>query len=101
MTSDAVTFIVNHTYRNYIFPNKIIAVDDLGLVVQKYITDVTLTFARRGGEYIVIEVKPIITEEKYNEIEQADPAPYIKMHYEDGGFEEVVESVKSHGQKPG
>lgn len=96
MTDDAVTMIINHTpWRDFIFPNKIIAVDDLGLVVQKYITDVTLTMARRGGEYIVIEVKEKTSKEDYEKIGQADPTPYLEKHYgKEDFFPGVVEAIK-------
>ena len=74
MSSDSVVFIINHTRRDYKFPTKVVGSDENGLVVQYYLRDVTLTFARRNGEYQIIEVDEPVTKEVYEAIPIAEMA---------------------------
>jgi len=100
MTSDSVVFIVNHTRRDYIHANKIIGIDDLGLIVQKYLQDATLTFARRDGMYRIIKIGKRTSKKAWEAIEEVDRQPYLDKHYA-GSFDEVVNNVKTDGKKTG
>lgn len=98
MTSDSVVFIVNHTRRDYIHANKIIGIEEGGLIVQKYLQDATLTFARRNGPYRIIEIEPAYNKKKYDAVEEVDRQPYLDKHYSDG-FDDLVKNVKANRKK--
>lgn len=101
MPADSVVFIVNHTRRDYIHANKIIGVDDLGLIVQWYLQDATLTMARRDGMYRVIEIEQAYTKKEYDAVEQTDTQPYLDEHYGGASIEEVAGYGKADGKKTG
>jgi hypothetical protein len=101
MTSDNVVFIVNHTRRDYVHSTKIIGIEDNGLLVQYYLQDATLTFARRDGEYRIIKVESPITKEQYDEIEEADVQPYLDAHFGSVRYDEVAHHGKADSKKTG
>lgn len=101
MPADSVVFIVNHTRRDYIFANKIIGVEDDGIVIQWYLQDVTLTMARRENMYRIIEIAKAVTKDEWDKIEQADTQPYSDKHYGGMDFSEVADYGKIDGKKAG
>lgn len=101
MPADSVVFIVGHTRRDYIFANKIIGVEEDGIVIQWYLQDATLTLARRQSMYRVIAIDPAMTAKKYVKIKQVDTQPYRDKHYGGATIAEVAEYGKIDSGKAG
>jgi hypothetical protein len=101
MPADNVVFIVGHTRRDYIFANKIIDVEDGGIVIQWYLQDATLTLARRQGMYRIIEIAKAVTKDEWDKIEEANVQSYLDKHYDGMSFSEVADYGKTNGKKAG